>query len=60
ELTEQLRRDLKYKDVPIVIVTSLARDEDRRRGIDVGAQAYIVKGTFDQRRLLDTVRSLIG
>jgi CheY-like chemotaxis protein len=59
-LTEQLRRDLKYKDVPIVIVTSLARDEDRRRGIDVGAQAYIVKGTFDQRRLLDTVRSLIG
>jgi len=60
ELTESLKADARYKDVPIVIVTSLARDEDRRRGIEVGAQAYIVKGTFDQRHLLQTVRSLIG
>ncbi|MHC4779302.1 MAG: hybrid sensor histidine kinase/response regulator [Planctomycetota bacterium] len=60
ELTETLKADVRYKDVPFVIVTSLARDEHKQRGIDVGAQAYIVKGTFDQRRLLDTVRSLIG
>jgi two-component system chemotaxis sensor kinase CheA len=60
ELTETLKGDVRYKDVPFVIVTSLAREEDRRRGVEVGAQAYIVKGTFDQRRLLDTVRSLIG
>ncbi len=59
DLTEALRRDLRYREVPVVIVTSLAREEDRRKGIEVGAQAYIVKGTFDQTRLLDTVRSLI-
>jgi two-component system chemotaxis sensor kinase CheA len=60
ELTETLKGDVRYKEVPFVIVTSLAREEDRRRGIEVGAQAYIVKGTFDQRRLLETVKSLIG
>jgi chemotaxis protein histidine kinase CheA len=60
ELTETLKGDVRYKDVPFIIVTSLAREEHRRRGVEVGAQAYIVKGTFDQRRLLETVRSLIG
>ena len=34
--------------------------EDRRRGMEAGAQAYIVKGTFDQGTLLETVEALIG
>ena len=59
-LTAQLREDKDYHDVPVVIVTSKERDEDKRRGIEVGANAYIVKGSFDQSNLIDTVSSLIG
>lgn len=59
-LTERLRADERYREVPIVIVTSREKDEDKRRGITVGANAYIVKGAFDQSNLLETVRSLIG
>jgi CheY-like chemotaxis protein/chemotaxis signal transduction protein len=59
-LTMRLRRDERYRDVPIIIVTSRARDEDRKRGIQLGANAYIVKGSFDQNNLIDTVRNLIG
>lgn len=59
-LTERLRSDSNYRDVPIIIVTSREKDEDRRRGIRVGADAYIVKGAFDQSNLVETVQNLIG
>ncbi|MDU0457205.1 MAG: hybrid sensor histidine kinase/response regulator [Geobacteraceae bacterium] len=59
-LTERLRADERYRAVPIVIVTSREKEEDKKRGILVGANAYIVKGAFDQSNLIDTVRSLIG
>ncbi|HEY4745598.1 MAG TPA: hybrid sensor histidine kinase/response regulator [Desulfuromonadaceae bacterium] len=58
--TERLRGDERYRAVPVIIVTSREKDEDKRRGIQVGADAYIVKGAFDQSNLLETVRSLIG
>lgn len=58
--TEILRNDSRYSNIPIIIVTSREKEEDKRRGIRVGANAYIVKGAFDQSNLLDTVRSLIG
>lgn len=60
ELTARLRQLDKTLDTPVIIVTSLASDEHRRKGLEVGAQAYIVKGNFDQGTLLDTVETLIG
>ncbi len=59
-LTKRLRDDERYRNVPIIIVTSLEKDEDKKRGITVGANAYIVKGAFDQSNLIETVQSLIG
>ncbi len=58
-LTEKLREDEEYKDTPIIIVTSRESREDRLKGIQCGASAYIVKGSFDQSNLLDTIRNLI-
>jgi two-component system chemotaxis sensor kinase CheA len=58
--TERLRADDRCRHVPVIIVTSREKDEDKRRGIQVGANAYIVKGAFDQSNLTDTVGSLIG
>jgi two-component system, chemotaxis family, sensor kinase CheA len=40
-------------------LSSLASDYDKRRGIEVGANAYIVKGGFEQESFLETVESLI-
>ncbi|PLX96825.1 MAG: hybrid sensor histidine kinase/response regulator, partial [Desulfuromonas sp.] len=60
ELTAQLRRSDHTRELPVVIVTSLASDEDRRKGLEVGAQSYIVKGSFDQGSLLEAVENLIG
>ncbi|UWZ80339.1 response regulator [Geoalkalibacter halelectricus] len=60
ELTRQVRTRDHQGDIPVIIVTSRATDEDKRRGIEVGAQAYIVKGSFDQGKLVDAVETLIG
>ncbi|MFB1011659.1 MAG: chemotaxis protein CheV, partial [Thiopseudomonas sp.] len=59
-LTSHLRQDERYKHTPIIIITSREKDSDRRRGIEVGADAYIVKGSFDQNSLIDTLRVLLG
>ena len=48
------------RELPVIIVTSLATRRRPAQGIEVGAQAYIVKGNFDQGTLLDTVETLIG
>lgn len=59
-LTERLRQEDKYRNTPIIIITSREKEEDKRRGIQVGADAYIVKGDFEQSRLVDTLRNLLG
>ncbi|HEV3399281.1 MAG TPA: response regulator, partial [Actinomycetes bacterium] len=58
-LTTRVRADERLRDLPVVLVTSLDSEDDRRRGVEVGADAYIVKGAFDQDRLLETIRRLI-
>lgn len=59
DLTARLRADRKLADLPVILVTALDKREDRERGIDVGANAYIVKSRFDQSDLLDAVRRLV-
>src|ERR1700674_5463257 len=59
ELTVRIRADKKLAELPVVLVTALESREDRERGIDVGANAYIVKSSFDRSDLLETVRRLV-
>jgi two-component system chemotaxis sensor kinase CheA len=60
ELTAAIRKDPRRSSLPVVIVTSLGTEEDRQRGIDAGADAYVVKSVYDQQALLATVGRLIG
>jgi two-component system chemotaxis sensor kinase CheA len=59
QLASKIRENSRYQELPIILVTSLASDEDKRRGVEVGANAYITKGTFEQKVLLDTLRRLV-
>jgi len=58
-LTAKLRQIKEYKDLPVILVTTLASSEDKRQGHQAGANAYITKGDFEQGVLLDTLRTLI-
>jgi len=57
---ERIRADPLLQHIPSILVTSLGSPEDRQRGRDVGAQAYVVKSEFDQGVLLERIRTLVG
>lgn len=59
DLTASIRADRRLAELPVVLLTALENREDRERGVDVGASAYIVKSSFDQSTLVDAVRRLI-
>ena len=59
ELTRAIKVDAALKDIPVIIVTSLEREEEKAEGIEAGADAYITKSVFNQDTLLDTVERLI-
>ncbi len=59
DLTARIRADKKLAELPVVLVTALETPQDRERGIDAGANAYLVKSSFDQSNLLQAVRRLI-
>jgi two-component system, chemotaxis family, sensor kinase CheA len=59
DLTVKIRDSREFADLPVVLVTSLDSREDRERGIDVGANAYIIKSSFDQSNLLDVIKRMI-
>ncbi|MEG3439294.1 response regulator [Pannus brasiliensis CCIBt3594] len=59
EMTSRIRQQENYRDLPIVLVTTLATEEDKRRGAEAGANAYLTKGDFDQKILLKTLAELI-
>ncbi len=59
ELLSFVRRSAAHADTPVVIVTTEGSESDRQRGMDLGANAYLVK-PFESGALLDTVRRLLG
>jgi two-component system chemotaxis sensor kinase CheA len=59
DLTARIRADRKLADLPVVLVTALESREDKERGVEVGANAYVIKSSFDQSNLLEIIRRLI-
>ncbi len=59
-LTETIRSRPELSNIAILILTSLASDDDRRRGMEAGADGYIVKSSFDEQSLLAAVDRLVG
>lgn len=60
ELCRALKTQKGAKDIPFVMVTALQKEEDKRRGMELGADAYLVKSAFEQANLLDTIERLVG
>jgi two-component system, chemotaxis family, sensor kinase CheA len=58
-LTEAVRGSPRFGRLPVVLVTARSTPEDKARGLQVGASAYLVKSAFDQTHLLETLRQLL-
>lgn len=59
ELCENARKSTRCKHTPIILVTALKTDEDKLKGMQAGANAYIVKSNFEQTELLKAINQLL-
>lgn len=60
ELCRNLKSQEKFKEIPFIFVSSLAKEEEKRKGMEAGAQAYISKSQFDQGYLIETIERLVA
>jgi len=60
ELVTRIKSDPRLKVLPVVIVSYKDREEDRRRGMQAGADYYLTKSSFHDASLIQAVRDLIG
>jgi len=58
-LTESIRASRKFARLPVILMTGLGSERDKERGLEVGADAYLVKSAFDKDQLLDTIAQLL-
>ena len=58
-LLAEIKKDHRLASIPVIMVTSKSRAEDREKGLDLGAEAYIVKQKFDHQSLLNTIRQIV-
>jgi two-component system chemotaxis sensor kinase CheA len=59
-LCEAIRGSRRLRELPIILVTALETQEHRARGLEVGADAYLAKSSFDQETLLETIRQMLA
>lgn len=59
DLTARIRAHPRFSQLPVILVTALASEEDQRRGVETGANAYLVKRGFEQQDLLAAVTRLL-
>jgi two-component system sensor histidine kinase and response regulator WspE len=60
ELVTLIKQNAHLKGTPVLIVSYKDREEDRRRGLEAGADYYLTKGSFHDESLLQAVVDLIG
>jgi len=58
-LAEAIRGSKRFRDLPVILLTALDSERDRARGLEVGADAYLVKSAFDQTSLLGAIAQLL-
>ena len=59
ELTTKIRSDKNLSDLPVILVTALEQPSDKQRGMECGANAYIVKSSFEQSNLIEAINRLV-
>ena len=58
--TGLIRQHAALTNLPVVILSSLSSEDDRRHGLDAGADAFVVKSSFDETALLEIVARMLG
>jgi CheY-like chemotaxis protein len=59
-LIENLRKNEELSGIPVIVISSIANEQEKERAFSLGASKYIVKNSFNNHNLLEAVNDLIG
>jgi len=59
-LVRRMRNQPKYEELPILIISTRESAEDRMRGLEAGADAYLVKQQLDSENLMKSIKMLVA
>ncbi|NCB18922.1 MAG: hybrid sensor histidine kinase/response regulator [Bacteroidia bacterium] len=59
ELTRNIKEHPEYNEIPVILVTALESQSDMKKGMDAGADAYIVKSSFEKSNLVETIKRFL-
>jgi two-component system chemotaxis sensor kinase CheA len=59
DLTQAIRSSQRFRHLPVILVTGAESEAHRTRGLEAGANAYLLKSAFDQTTLLETIRQML-
>jgi len=59
ELCSRIKTTPEYQHLPVILLTSLSKPEQREAGLKAGADAYLIKSQFDQTELLQTIKDVL-
>lgn len=60
EVLEKIKQDPSLKDIPVMMLTNLSGDEDKKKGISLGAKDYLVKSDYEPKQVMERVLALAG
>lgn len=60
EVLKNVRGDSETRDIPVLIMTALGEQEDIHKGLELGANDYMVKGSFSSREILAKIRAVLS
>ncbi len=60
ELVKRIKGSPQWKGLPVMIVSYKDREEDKKRGLEAGADYYLTKSSFHDESLINAVQDLIG
>jgi DNA-binding response OmpR family regulator len=59
EVLKKIKKEEKFKDTPVILLTNLSQQEEVNRGLELGAKDYLIKSHFTPSEVLDKINSYL-
>jgi len=60
ELLELLKKDDRTKNIPIILLTNLGQDKDVKKGLEMGADMYLIKAHYTPSQVVEKVEEILN
>ena len=60
EVLERLKVSPVFKDIPVMVLTNMTRDEERQRAVELGAVEFVLKADFTPTQVVEKIKGYLS